>query len=155
MDYPERETTLHREQKLLEQLRVAASGRVDRTRLPSFVQQSAQITVEDYRTVARLVDGMVIRLRAYVLADKQVDTTREVVLEVPASWWQHFKQDSWLWRHAPKWMRKRWPISYTEHKRTVQFQRYLTYPHAEVPLPSDPFGAPVIYETFSDSGWQD
>jgi hypothetical protein len=100
------------------------------------------------------------RLEAYVLAEKLVGDTYKTTVEKtvafdlpverPASWWQHFKL-----QHLPT-ISKRWPVRY--HRDTIHvekwltlpvemtFERYATYPMADIAVPDDRFGAPVIFE---------
>lgn len=87
---------------------------------------------------------MVRQLSAEMLARKLVrdhySTTRGV--DVPATWWQHLKDD-----HAPGWLKKRWPVRHKSIKVDlhIDFTRYATYPEADVVLP-ERFGKAVIFE---------
>jgi hypothetical protein len=103
---------------------------------------------------------LVYRLEAYVLAEKLVGDTYETTVDKlvnfdvpvrrPASWFQHFKQD-----HLPT-IARRWPVRYVEELVLVErrvtvpvkmtFERYATYPQADIAVPHDRLGAPVIFE---------
>jgi hypothetical protein len=144
------EMPISSEQHVLEKLKVVSQLAVERSVLPRFVRDNAKLEVRD---ADPFTDRLIFQLRSMVLADKLVEERQTVTLDIPASWWQHFKRDSWLGRHRPQWMRKRWPVRFTTMRQTVQFQRYRNYPDASIPLPPERFGAPVIYETFTPLGW--
>lgn len=105
------------------------------------------------------------RLEAYVLAEKLVGDTYETTVsklvsfdhteKVPASWWQHFKwtyHDRWWLR----WFVNRWQVrlsdvEYMLDKRVtipvaMTFERYATYPQADLAIPHHRLGEPVIFE---------
>lgn len=91
--------------------------------------------------------GMVYDLRIAVLAHKFVTAHQEAstTVAVPKTWWQHLKQD-----HAPKWFKTRYPVQ----KRNIRvelevtFERYSTFPMADIPMPEN-FGQPVIIENIT------
>jgi len=113
-----------------------------RMTLPQFVADQARFSMETDHAAERLV----AQLRSYVLAEHLVSETQDCTWTFPSSWWQHFKRDSWLGRHRPQWMRKRWPVRMTTTAKTITFDRYRTYPDARIALPEDRFGAPVMVE---------
>jgi hypothetical protein len=118
--------------RVLEMQRVTAASRV-----PAFIAHTARLDVE-----RAMLDELVYRLSAFVLADKFVDDVYTVTVNVPASWWQHFKRDC-----LPQWWRNRWPVKEEQIRRRVEFMRYNTYPNASFALPEERFGKPVVYET--------
>jgi hypothetical protein len=81
------------------------------------------------------------------------------VVQVPASWWQHLKQD-----HFPAWYLSRWPVEYRDRvvsyslddhvvaEGTVRFsdeviiERSLTYPDPKLHLPDSSWGRAVYVE---------
>jgi hypothetical protein len=71
---------------------------------------------------------------ADILAQKIVDDTYtfNIGYKVPASWWEHFKQDK-----MPSWFIKRYPVQYATGTATkkVKFTRYATYPMANIVIP--------------------
>jgi hypothetical protein len=144
-------TPVTSEQHVLEKLKVVSQIAVSRSVLPAFVRDNARFEVGEANPV---LDQLIFRLRSAVLADKLVSERQAVTLDIPASWWQHFKRDSWLGRHRPQWMRRRWPVRFTTMRQEVLFERYRTYPDASIALPSERFGAPVIYETYTPMGWK-
>lgn len=98
----------------------------------------------------RFVSGqtrmLAVEFMTYVLARKMVGDKQELKVRYPATWWQHLKMS-----HAPEWVKRRWPVRWTEHRASVTFTRYDTYPSADVPLPAE-FGAPVTWDTIAFDG---
>lgn len=119
-----------------------------RQKLPAYVAATADLDVY----LEPLAQMLIASLRAYVLAEHLVNQEHEVSLEVPASWWDHFKRDSRLWARLPGRLRDRRPVRYTRMKRTVTFNRYHAYPEASI-LPSGRFGAPVVWEAWEPGAW--
>ncbi len=138
------------EKHVLDQLKVVSEMAVARSELPNFVRDRAKLDV----IADPLTDHLIFSLKSLVLAEKLVQEQQTVTLDIPASWWQHFKRDSWLGRHRPQWMRKRWPVRFTTMRQTVRFERYRNYPDASIPLPPERFGRPVMYETCTPMGWE-
>lgn len=91
------------------------------------------------------MDVLVKRVCVEVLTRKLVNKVYEKIehVKVPENWWEHWKQD-----HAPNWLRKRWPVMYETKliPLRVEFERYATYPEADIVLP-DRFGTMYLYET--------
>ena len=87
------------------------------------------------------------RLEAYVLSNQTVGDTKTVskTVKVPNTWWQMLKQD-----YAPAWFVRRFPVIEAEIpvEVTVRFERYETYPEANIALPRERFGQPFIFERF-------
>jgi len=97
-------------------------------------------------------EKLLMTIMAEVLTD-HVETLRQTAkLNVPATWWQHFKQD-----HEQNWfMRKlikRRPIRYTTWSSDVIFERLMRYPDARIALPESQFGHPVICESVTHGDW--
>ncbi len=92
------------------------------------------------------MDRMISRLEMDVLTRKLVDKTYETVetYKLPTSWWQHLKRD-----YFPEWFKRKWPVKETEHtvKLKVEFERYATYPEADIEMPNR-FGEMYLYENF-------
>jgi len=126
----------------LEHLRFGAQVQV-----PAYMMQTGRLTA-DYRPD---LDRIVYRLTAQILARKLVEETQIAELQVPSSWWQRCKHESWLGRHRPAWMRRRWPVRWTVMRQPVTFTRYATFPDAGITPPQ--LGAPVIYETVQQMPW--
>jgi hypothetical protein len=125
-----------REQLLLTQLAVKVSRAMPQ--LGSFTSEKAHL-----EAVKNEAFGMMLELRSAVLGAQILSDTQAVSIEYPATWWQHLKQD-----HAPAWFTRRWPVRMTRRVAEVNFTRYDTYPMADVPLPPDDFGYPVVIEMF-------
>jgi hypothetical protein len=47
----------------------------------------------------------------------------DVPIDIPASWWQHFKQDVF-----PAWLLEKFPVKKTTHIRTVEFDHMALVP---------------------------
>lgn len=112
-----------------------------------YVLQNAELKI-----VEDVAHGMLMQLVSEVLKERVVGETQTVHLYVPASWWQHFKEtykDSRLFG----WFVRKHPVVKTKLEKTVTFQRYFTYPNADVPKQVTPLGRPIIYETVSQSDW--
>ncbi len=89
----------------------------------------------------------VVRLEAYVLADKPVRTPYETTVRwsTPATPWQHFKQAH---RHGRflGWLARRFPVVMDHHSERVaiEVESRMTFPNAEI-YPQE-LGRPVLYE---------
>lgn len=112
--------------------------------LPRFIANTALFEVYE-----QTAEYMAMELRAYVLARKQVDEYHNAVLEVPATWWQHLKQD-----YFPEWYKRRWPIRFTKMVKRFRFERYDTYPEADFAISEERFGRPVLCEFVSAKDWR-
>lgn len=124
------------------------------------IPQSVLDTVELSVWRNDLIDNMVFALRAKVLADElppeQITQRYDVTWTVPASPWQHFKQNhdrSWWLR----WLVARHPVRLDDHRKTVEFtvdlHRYHTYPEARV-TPSW-LGHPVKAAVVNTHWWEE
>ena len=95
------------------------------------------------------LDQLTYRLSSYVLSDHLVsDTaTAHAEYETPASWWQAWKQANL------DYLLRRFPVRTEKHSVPVEvrFDRYATYPRANIALPEDRLGAPVVFETFEQT----
>lgn len=115
----------------------------------------------------------IYRFATQILSGKTVTETQRATVKVPASWWQHLKKTAGDWHaawvqkpHAAwrlfilladviivpaaaliPWFLRRHPVRYAELVAEVRFSRDTLYPGADVSLPHDRFGAPVMYET--------
>lgn len=106
----------------------------------------------EFHAIERAAEDMTVELVSEVLRERVVGETQTAELDVPASWWQHFKQtykDSRLLRRFVR----RYPVKVTTLKKTVTFQRYFHYPNADVVMPPTPLGRPIVYETVGQSDW--
>lgn len=77
-----------------------------------------------------VINDLVFRLKAELMAEKLEDRKQTVTFEFPKSWWQHFKQE-----YFPKWLLNRFPVKLTSCEKTVIFKRYATYPELPVVFP--------------------
>lgn len=113
--------------------------------IPNEVLHNAEFTT--YKDV--VLDGMVFNLQTYVLADKLVDKQVSKTVEVPASWWQHLKQDKL------RFLTRRRPVKTVKHTFDVDFQQYNTYPKMATKLPKHKYGEPVVVEILKSNLWSE
>lgn len=139
---------------LLEWLKVKASTAVDLQ-----VLRDAQVDVRP-----DIADRLIVNLRAYVLAEHLASTTQTDTLNVPATWWDHWKIDhpwaeDWslriFWsgkgRHRPRFGRwlTRWlwlrPAAYQARTLTTTWTERAIYPHATLPRADPRLGPAVLW----------
>lgn len=106
----------------------------------------------EFHAVERAAEDMLIELVSEVLCERVVGETQTVELNVPASWWQVFKQ-TYQKSRLFGWFVRQHPVKFQTLKKTVTFQRYHTYPNADIPKQITPLGRPIIYETTSQTEW--
>jgi hypothetical protein len=85
-------------------------------RLPISAQQkiSAELLLRNSRLIQeRIGPDLLLRMVSMVWADEP----KQVAVEFPADWWQHFKQ-----RWFPKWALKRWPVKMA--RKVMEAQHY-------------------------------
>jgi hypothetical protein len=126
----------------------------------------------------RIFGDMALRFTTSILSGKTVTEKQRASVKVPASWWQHLKQAAGAWHTAwlrkpdspwllfllpldiltivPRawlvpWFLRRHPVRYAELTAEVRFTRDTLYPGADISLPPDRFGPPVVYETLEIS----
>ncbi len=122
---------------ILEKLEVMAQQFIDMVTLRSSLE------IESFQDYA--LQRLCFRIRGYVLAE-EVDKRSMIVkfrIDIPATWWQHFKQSLF-----PQWLLNRTPVKhYTiERNKKVTFRRLATYPKASLILPKEVSNA-VVYRT--------
>jgi hypothetical protein len=88
-----------------------------------FVKGSLEVETE------RALEGLILKLRAYVLADKPI--ALPLMVREPASWWQHFKRDQF----PVAWLR-RWPVEYVDTQLHLPYQVFVC-PHATIAWPGE------------------
>jgi hypothetical protein len=118
------------ERRLLEKMRVGLSERVG----PDFARG---LEMEPWR-IDQFAQGMTMTVSAYVLGEKLGQTEEVARLQVPATWWQH-----WKFSHGPQWLTKRWPVRWQWVLVDYQRADRLTYPHARA-LPTNEWGVGVF-----------
>lgn len=136
--------TLTTNSRILHWQRVADQEMVS----PSAIER-ANFTIDDLH----LRDLLAARLTAWVLTDHLCERRQTVTLEVPASWWQHFKRDALPKRITKsQWFRKHIPVRLREMQQTVIFSEDRMYAdYCELP---ERFGQPVIVETVTRTSWE-
>jgi len=131
---------------------------------------------------------MAVQFTTSVLSGKTVTDRQRATVKVPSSWWQHLKETAGKrhreWMRQPSspwllfllpldvltlvprvylvpWFLRRYPVKYAELTAEVRFTRDVLYPGADVSLPPDRFGMPVLWEAveiapLADAGpaWQ-
>jgi hypothetical protein len=99
------------------------------------------------------VGNLVFQLISEVLTEHITGDSKTVRLDVPASWWQNFKEtykDFWGFRLFVK----RYPPKMETLENTVTFDRYARYPNADVPVqPLAGLGRPIFVESINQTGW--
>jgi len=116
----------HVTQVVLEKVRLAAEQKIGAYTLHSMrVDQLSQL----YGDVAYRLSAMVLtealrpNEKSILTAefDQWVTQDVQVFYDVPASWWQHFKE-----QHFPQWALKRWPVK-TERRNSTQRRMFALY----------------------------
>lgn len=113
---------------------------LQRVRIGQRYQLGADVLDELDIEIEPLLDILMLRMSTYVWTEKLAEESQEVTHEVPATWFQHLKQD-----HAPAWVLRRWPVRMSAITTVVRFTRSAAYPGADIKIPS-PLGAPVLWE---------
>lgn len=137
----------------LEKLKVAAQAAIPRGVM--------ELEAERIGILDDLFRSLVYRLKGYVLAERlppeTVSDSRDVTFDVPASWWQHWKQSHAAAWYA-RWLVKRRPVKHHRVVKrvalTVDLERYRTYPEARVSLPADTWGQVVRVAQWTDT-WRE
>lgn len=80
-----------------------------------------------------------VELETHVLREHIADEVFHSTVEVPATWWDHWKDD-----HAPAWLIRRHPVRLRSIPVDVQVQRFLNYPEATITAPD--FGRAYRFE---------
>lgn len=138
-----------------ERLRATVAPKVlEKLRLADAQYVSRKFAVEvDQDHLALIADRLAVRMETTVLADHLVADHYESHrwVNVPASWWQHFKDtyaDSWWLRWL---VRRRPPIFDAQHvSMCVSFDRWATYPYARI-KEDHRLGAVVYREEVTES----
>lgn len=126
-------------QIVMEQLAMRRTFIADQ--LGEFTRSSLRVS-----RVANDIDRALHEMTAQLLAGVILSGSQEFIFEVPASWWEHWKQD-----HADTWyghwIARRWPPRIITHRNVLDFTQYATYPGANLPaVPPGEYGRPVILE---------
>lgn len=101
-----------------------------------------------------MFDTVAMRMVSYVLSDQLVHECDEVTVDVPASWWQHFKRDVLSRYRVFRRYVRRHPVEMRTLRNLVSFDRYRIYPQADVMMPRTPYGMPQYHEAIVQKGWQ-
>jgi len=100
-----------------------------------------------------MYNALVMQLRKYVLTDTLARDTYSADLEVPANWWEHWKE-----QHGRKWLgplfMDRWPVRTTTRRAVIEVKRCLTYPEAKLKRAPDGFGRVRILEQTTGPYWK-
>lgn len=115
--------------------------------IPAYVARTAEFTMQE-----QMGSDMLLSLSAEVLRDHIVDEVQTVTLEVPATWWQHFKADH-RDRFGFRWLLRWRPIRWDTWTKEVRFDRYYDYPDAGIALPEDHFGKFIVNEQITQTDW--
>ena len=82
--------------------------------------------------------GLLVRFVTDVLVRPGEEETELLSFAVPATWWQHLKQDVF-----PAWLLRRFPVRTTTLERRIRYRIDATYPQADVVLPKE-YGPAVL-----------
>lgn len=106
--------------------------------------------LKDRSAIDSAYDQVPIRLETAVLSECiKTGTFSGEPISVPATWWDHWKQD-----RAPAWLRRKWPVRYRQITLTVELTRWAHYPEANLPLPNKSLGSMVIVDELeSHTSW--
>jgi hypothetical protein len=118
------------QRRVLEKMRIGLSVRVS----PQ-VAQSLEIEPTE---MDQFTNDLTLRISTFVLGEKLGKTEEVARLQVPATWWQH-----WKFSHAPEWFKKRFPVRYQWVLVNYEREERMTYPHAKV-LPTSEWGLSVM-----------
>jgi len=119
---------------VLERLQVAAQAAV--------TGQLLRDAAVDVR--ADIADRLIVSLRSHVLAEHLASHTETATVEVPATWWDHWKADHHELAHW--WslnVRPLRPPRRVTHTLTVHWDDWAAFPHATIA--DDRLGAPVLW----------
>ena len=140
---------------------------------PTIIHDGPEITrrvlereqIGTYRTISRYVltnakfkvvedeaVGMMVELVSEVLTERIAKETHDVSIDVPATWWQHFKLSYMNNRFMRRFIR-RYPVKLRAWSKTVFFDAKRLYPNADIPKQVTPLGRPIMFETISETDW--
>jgi len=133
------------ERVVLERLQVAAQ-----TAVTGEVLRDAAVDVR-----ADLADRLIVSLRSHVLAEHLASHTETATVQVPATWWDHWKADHhelahWWSRHV----RPLAPPRRLTHTLTVHWDDWATFPSSTIAFDDDRLG-PVVFLRQSRRSWDD
>lgn len=99
-----------------------------------------------------LFDTLLIRLTKMLLTDTLARDSYSADLRVPASWWQHWKE-----QHGRTWLgpliMQRWPVRYDVRTAVVEVHRFLGYPEAKIARDPGNLGPVRIMENVQGPYW--
>lgn len=72
-------------------------------------------------------DDLSLHIERTLYGERIVNEQQRTV-RVPATWWQHFKLENF-----PKWILRKYPVSYKSITVTVEFGRHFDFPKCYVP----------------------
>ena len=81
--------------------------------------------------VADTAVDLVVVLRSTLLCRPVTQRTSELVVGVPATWWQHLKMAAF-----PGWLLRWFPVAWTNHRKTVTFEAVDLLPDVSLELDS-------------------
>ena len=128
--------------KVLQRERVSAYRMISR-----YVLDNAEYELIDHEA-----HGLMVQLVSEVLTERIVKETHDVSIDVPATWWQHFKLSYMNNRFMRRFIR-RYPVKLRAWSKTVFFDAKRLYPNADIPKQVTPLGRPIMFETIGESDW--
>lgn len=83
------------------------------------ISQNAVLTVTSWPEF----NSLCMKLDSFVLSQTVTEKSHRLKIEVPATWWDHFKRDCF-----PNWLLRRFPPQVQLHSEKVTFKLKETYP---------------------------
>lgn len=121
--------------------------RIPESELGEFAKSSYRVDT-DYD-----VDFAMMRLRLETTILKEPlgreSITRTGEIQVPATWWQHYKE-TMSDDIVARWIRRRWPVQYKIERKTFHFivEHAAIYPEANIAMPA--LGRPIPYHVLKE-----
>jgi hypothetical protein len=142
---------------------ISAFKQITLERLPVHATQMLDPNVLQSVSLEWFADDFIGRLTAnlaaYILAERIGSHTEQASASVPATWWDHWKQDhprftawwsKWVWR----WMK---PARQRTFTVTAIWTDYATFPRATFVVPDQRKFGPVVFQRLSghEAEWSD
>lgn len=91
-------------------------------------------TLPDYRPIGenaniRLFEDhafpqLILQITTWILDGHKTDRLVPTEIEVPKTWWDHWKLE-----HGPKWLIRKWPVEYKTISVTKEIHQHYVCPH--------------------------
>jgi hypothetical protein len=98
-------------------------------------------------------DTMIFQFKRDILTDTFARDTYQAHLNIPETWWQHWKFDHAEAWFMPMWWIARYPVRYRTETATIEVKRMHSYPEATFERDPSQFGRAFIVETVDPPTW--